>query len=164
MPLPGFRLKGIARSGDQRMEPQFISNWQTGFPFTSFAGGDNSITAMGNDRPDITVANIKDTQLGTSRSHAELINEWFNTDDFVPNAIGTYGNIGKNSLRGPRLFTYGFGSLENWKSRRTRPMNSVRNSITHSTMSTLATLMPDFRTAILGKSALPVILESSRWR
>jgi hypothetical protein len=34
-----------------------------------------------------------------------LISEWFNTGDFVPNAVGTYGNIGKNSLRGPRLFT-----------------------------------------------------------
>jgi hypothetical protein len=70
---------------------------------------------MGNDRPDITVANISDTKLSSKRSHSALINEWFNTADFVPNAIGTYGNIGKNSLRGPRLFTTDLALLKNGK-------------------------------------------------
>jgi hypothetical protein len=93
----------------------FITNWQSGFPFTSFAEDDNSFSAMGNDRPDITVANISQTKLSTRRSHAELINEWFNTADFVPNAIGTYGNIGKNSLRGPRLFTTDLALLKTGK-------------------------------------------------
>ena len=93
----------------------FITNWQSGFPFTSFAEDDNSFSAMGNDRPDITVANISDTKLSTRRSHAALINEWFNTTDFVPNAIGTYGNIGKDSMRGPRLFTTDFALLKTGK-------------------------------------------------
>jgi len=44
-----------------------------------------------------------------------LINEWFNTADFVPNAIGTYGNIGKNSLRGPKLFTTDLALLKSGK-------------------------------------------------
>jgi len=70
---------------------------------------------MGNDRPDITVANISQTKLNTGRSHAAQINEWFNTADFVPNAIGTYGNIGKNSLRGPGLFTTDLALLKNGK-------------------------------------------------
>ena len=93
----------------------FITNWQSGFPFTSFAEDDNSFSAMGNDRPDITVANISDTKLSTRRSHAALINEWFNTTDFVSNAIGTYGNIGKDSMRGPRLFTTDFALLKTGK-------------------------------------------------
>ncbi len=70
---------------------------------------------MGNDRPNVTVANIKNTQLDTGRSHSALINEWFNTADFVPNPIGTYGNIGKNSLRGPRLFTTDLALLKTGK-------------------------------------------------
>jgi hypothetical protein len=93
----------------------FITNWQSGFPFTSFAEDDNSFSAMGNDRPDITVSNISDTKLSTRRSHAALINEWFNTTDFVPNAIGTYGNIGKDAMRGPRLFTTDFALLKTGK-------------------------------------------------
>jgi hypothetical protein len=92
-----------------------IANWQTGFPFTSFAEDDNSFSAMGNDRPDITVPNIKDTQLSTSRSHSALVNEWFNIADFVPNAVGTYGNIGKDSLRGPRLFSTDLALLKDGK-------------------------------------------------
>ena len=44
-----------------------------------------------------------------------MINEWFNIADFVPNAIGTYGNIGKDSLRGPRLFTTDLALLKTGK-------------------------------------------------
>jgi hypothetical protein len=70
---------------------------------------------MGNDRPDITVPNIKNTRLSTKRPHSALVSEWFNTADFAPNAIGTYGNIGKDSLRGPRLFTTDLALLKNGK-------------------------------------------------
>jgi hypothetical protein len=103
--FPHMPVNGITDKAVNGWNLSFITNWQSGFSFTPFAEDDNSFSAMGNDRPDITVANISDTKLSTRRSHAELINEWFNTADFVPNAIGTYGNIGKNSMRGPRLFT-----------------------------------------------------------
>ncbi len=113
--LPRVPVKGIADSAINGWNLSFITNWQSGFPFTVFAEDDNSFSAMGNDRPDITVPNISDTNLSTKRSHAALRTEWFNTADFVPNAIGTYGNIGKNSLRGPRLFTTDFALLKNGK-------------------------------------------------
>jgi hypothetical protein len=113
--FPRIPIKGIGDKAINGWNLSSISNWQTGFPFTSFAEDDNSFTAMGNDRPDITVPNIKDTQLSSRRSHSALINEWFNTADFVPNAIGTYGNIGKNSLRGPRLFTTDLALLKGGK-------------------------------------------------
>jgi hypothetical protein len=113
--LPRVPIKGITDAVVNGWNLSYITNWQSGFPFTAFAEDDNSFSAMGNDRPDITVANIKDTQLSTSRSHPAQINEWFNIADFVPNAIGTYGNIGKDSLRGPRLFTTDFALLKNGK-------------------------------------------------
>ena len=103
--FPRAPYKGVVDKVVNGWNLSYLTNWQTGFPFTSFAEDDNSFSGMGNDRPDITVANIKQTQLSSGRSHAAQISEWFDTADFAPNAIGTYGNIGKNSLRGPRLFT-----------------------------------------------------------
>jgi hypothetical protein len=93
----------------------FISSWQSGFPFTVFSDDDNSFSAIGADRANITVPNIKNTQLSTSRSHADQVTEWFNTADFVPNPVGTYGNIGKNSLRGPRFFDTDMALLKTGK-------------------------------------------------
>ncbi len=113
--LPRVPIKGAADKAINGWNLSYIANWQSGFPYTAFAEDDNSFSAMGNDRPDITVANISDTKLSSKRSHSALINEWFNTADFVPNAIGTYGNIGKNSLRGPRLFTTDLALLKNGK-------------------------------------------------
>jgi len=103
--FPKVPVKGILDQAINGWNLSGITNWQSGFPFTVFAQDDNSQSGMGNDRPDITVANIRDTQLASGRSHTDQHTEWFNTNDFVQNAIGTYGNIGKNSLRGPRLFT-----------------------------------------------------------
>ena len=113
--LPHAPIKGITDKVVNGWNLSYITNWQSGFPFTAFAEDDNSYSAMGNDRPDISVANISQTKLSTGRSHSAQINEWFNTADFEPNAIGTYGNIGKNSLRGPRLFTTDFALLKNGK-------------------------------------------------
>ncbi len=113
--FPHLPVKGITDKAVNGWNLSFITNWQSGFPFTAFAEDDNSFSAMGNDRPDITVANISATKLSTTRSHAALVNEWFNTADFVPNAIGTYGNIGKNAMRGPRLFTTDLALLKTGK-------------------------------------------------
>ena len=113
--FPRIPIKGITDKAVNGWNLSYITNWQSGFPFTAFAEDDNSFSGMGNDRPDITVANISDTNLSTKRSHSALINEWFNTADFTQNAIGTYGNIGKDSMRGPGLFTTDFALLKNGK-------------------------------------------------
>jgi hypothetical protein len=90
-------------------------NWQTGFPFTIYSDDDNSYSSMGADRADLTVPNIKGAVLSSGRSHATLINEWFNTDAFQANAVGTFGDIGKNDLRGPRSFNTDMALLKNTK-------------------------------------------------
>ena len=113
--FPHAPFKGIADKAVNGWNLSSITSWQTGFPFTAFAEDDNSFSAIGADRPDITVANIKDTLLSTGRSHSELVNEWFNTADFTENQVGTYGNIGKNSLRGPRLFNTDLALLKTGK-------------------------------------------------
>src|SRR5262249_26857566 len=50
--------------------------------------------------------------LDTSRPHGQLIAQFFNTSAFGPNAIGTFGNSGKNILRGPRFFNTDFGATK----------------------------------------------------
>ncbi|HWC00902.1 MAG TPA: hypothetical protein VG672_29550, partial [Bryobacteraceae bacterium] len=46
-----------------------------------------------------------DPDLGNSgRAHAEMITRYFDTSKFVQNAMGTFGNSGRNILRGPRYF------------------------------------------------------------
>jgi hypothetical protein len=80
-----------------------LGNWQlsflisthSGFPFTPTTGVDASLTGVGQDRPNV-VANpyIRNTNT--------LL--WVNAAAFVPNAPGTYGNAGYNSLIGPGYF------------------------------------------------------------
>jgi hypothetical protein len=103
--FPHVPFKGIADKAVNGWNLSSILNWQSGFPFTVFAEDDNSFSAIGADRPALTVASIKDAVLSNGRSHPDLVNEWFDTTAFTANQIGTYGDIGKNSLRGPRLFT-----------------------------------------------------------
>jgi hypothetical protein len=66
---------------------------------TVFSESDNSFSAIGEDRADLTGVN---PVLSHGRSHAALVNAWCNTAAFQSNAIGTFGNSGKNFLRGPR--------------------------------------------------------------
>jgi Carboxypeptidase regulatory-like domain/TonB dependent receptor-like, beta-barrel len=75
--------------------------WQSGFPFTIGSGRDNSFTGIGRDRADFLGG---DADLGSGRPHGEMVARYFDTSKFVVNAIGTFGNSGKNMLRGPRYF------------------------------------------------------------
>jgi hypothetical protein len=41
--------------------------------------------------------------------------QWFDTSFFQPNAVGTFGNSGKNILRGPRSFNADVAAIKNTK-------------------------------------------------
>ncbi len=86
--LGGWQLSGLARLA-------------TGNPLTVVAGRDNSLTAVGNDRPDV----LGDPTLDSGRSRADRISRYFNTAMFQANAAGTYGNLGRNTIVGPGLIT-----------------------------------------------------------
>jgi len=70
---------------------------QSGLPFTMSSGVDNARTGTGGQRADLT----GDPNLPDGRSTAEQIALWFNTAAFAPNAVGTFGNTGRNAFRGP---------------------------------------------------------------
>jgi hypothetical protein len=67
-------------------------------------GVDNSRTGEGADRPNI-VGNPYVQNLNTR--------VWLNTAAFVANPVGTFGNAGWNSLRGPHFFDMDV-SLSRW--------------------------------------------------
>jgi len=75
--------------------------WQSGFPFSVSSGRDNSFTGINRDRADFLGGNA---DLGSNRPDGEMVAQYFDTSKFVPNAIGTFGNSGKNMLRGPQYF------------------------------------------------------------
>ena len=74
-----------------------IASFGDGFPFTVTSGRDNSLTAYGNDRPNL----VGDPNLDTSRPRAELLTRYFDPAAFVANPTGTFGNVGRNTLIGP---------------------------------------------------------------
>jgi hypothetical protein len=81
-----------------------IVTWQSGTPFTVRCGCDNSRTGVGQDTPDM----VGNPDLSGDRPLAAQLHEWFNTAAFVPNAIGTFGTTGINSLHGPGYFNIDF--------------------------------------------------------
>jgi hypothetical protein len=122
--LPFGRKQRIAPAG--RVVNAVISNWQTtgivtlqtGRPFTIFTGVDQSNTGANNDRPNI---------IGDWRVPSPGPDRWFNPctlladgktlRDCLPadkpawqiNAPGTFGNAGRNILRGDGLKNFDLG-------------------------------------------------------
>jgi hypothetical protein len=104
-----FDLRHILNTSVVATSPSFTSqwarrllgNWQlspvisvsSGPWFSAWTGFDNSLTGMGWDRPNLI--------LSSPYPAHQTVSQWLNAAAFVPNALGTYGNIGRNSLLGP---------------------------------------------------------------
>jgi hypothetical protein len=113
--VPHIGVQGFADKLINGWQVSSILTWQTGFPFTVYSGVDNSLSGIYEDRADFTGTNIHQAELGSGRSHAQMVQEWFNTSLFQPNVIGTFGNTGKNVLRGPRLFNNNMALVKDTK-------------------------------------------------
>jgi hypothetical protein len=75
-----------------------LVRYQSGLPVNPVSGKDNSLTGVGNDRP-----NVASTSAYTGAPHG-LLYQYVNPNLYALNPIGTYGNAGHNSLRGPGYF------------------------------------------------------------
>ncbi len=113
--FPHTSMGGVAEKLLNGWQLNSILIWQGGFPFPIFSGYDNSFSGIGADRADFSGTDLHAAQLSSGRSHGQQINEWFDTSLFGPNAIGTFGNTGKNILRGPKLFNTDLGLLKDTK-------------------------------------------------
>jgi hypothetical protein len=87
-----------------------IWTWQAGEPFTVYSGVDNSLTGIGLDLAD-RVPGVS-PYLSPDRPRAQVVQEYFNTAAFQPNAIGTFGNSGRNSLFGPGYMNIDFAVMK----------------------------------------------------
>jgi hypothetical protein len=96
--LGGWRMTGIL-------------NLQTGTPFTVYSGVDNARSATGYQRSDL----VGDPILPDNRSRGEKIAMWLNKAAFVPNALGTYGNQGRDMWRGPGRAVVDLGMHKDFK-------------------------------------------------
>jgi hypothetical protein len=83
---------------------RLLGNWQfapiisvhSGTWFPPATGLDNSLTGIGNDRPNVAGNPYVKSTTGSL--------QWLNPSAFTPNALGTFGNAGMMSLLGPRYF------------------------------------------------------------
>ena len=71
---------------------------------------DNARTGTGGQRADIG----GNPYLTGNRSHQEQYLEWLRKAAFTPNAIGTYGNLGRGTFFGPGLATLDLGLVKSF--------------------------------------------------
>jgi hypothetical protein len=95
-----------------RWASALLSHWElsplfqarTGQPLTVTTGTDNSRTDLNNDRPNQVLSDYKATNPVCSSS--AICVQWINPAAFTANPVGTYGDVGRNSLRGPGYFGF----------------------------------------------------------
>jgi outer membrane receptor protein involved in Fe transport len=87
-----------------------ILSYNTGRPFTVGSGVDNARTGAGGQRADLA----GDPIISGDRSHNDQINEYLRRAAFVPNAIGTYGVLGRNNFIGPGFANLDLGVMKNF--------------------------------------------------
>jgi len=75
-----------------------LVRYQSGLAVNPVTGKDNSLTGIGNDRPDVVSSTAY-----TGTPHG-LLYQFINPNLYAPNATGKFGNAGHNSLRGPGYF------------------------------------------------------------
>jgi hypothetical protein len=95
--LPRMNLSGWKNTVVNGWKYNTIASLYSGLPFTVLSGTDRSESGIGNDYSDI---------VGNPARPAGVnqVQEYFNTAAYTPAIIGTFGNIGRNSLRGPAYF------------------------------------------------------------
>jgi hypothetical protein len=86
-----------------------ITAIQSGMPFTVLSGTDRSVSGIGNDYGDQVLGNA------ARPAGVDQLQEYFNTAAYAPAALGTYGNAGRNSLRGPGFFEVDTSIFKNFK-------------------------------------------------
>jgi len=103
-----FKPKGPLKLIAGGWQTNGIVSLQTGGPLTVSNGAEISFTGINQDRVDI----IGNPDLDGGRPKGERILRWFNTAAFKEPAPGTFGTIGRNTLRGPGLATVDFSAFK----------------------------------------------------
>jgi len=105
-------------AGQNRLVRGAVGNWEwsgivsayTGDPITIFAGDDFSQTAMDGDR---AVLLSGSQRLSGACADAAPCKNWINPGAFGLPSTGSWGNVGKGTVRGPGLFGWDMGLFKN---------------------------------------------------
>jgi hypothetical protein len=100
VPLARAAHSGVLRVVAAGWQVSGIVTSQTGLPFTIVSCVDNSFSGIGAD----TAYQVGPWQLPGNRSQAAKIQAWFNPKAFTANPVGTFGDVGSNSMRAPGMF------------------------------------------------------------
>jgi hypothetical protein len=109
-----FNVSLVANSEVKRGGPwvnHLLSDWQvaplvhasSGQPINLITGKDNSLTSINgssNDRPNQVLSDVSATNSVCNNGATPCV-QWFNPAAFQPNALGAFGNLGRNAVRGP---------------------------------------------------------------
>ncbi len=109
--VPTPQLQGFAARLLEGWELTSVTTWQNGFPFSVSSGIDNSFSAAGGDRADFIGTDLNQVKLD-GQTHAQMVERFLDTSLFRTNAIGTFGNSGRNILRGPSFFNADVGLIK----------------------------------------------------
>ncbi len=90
-----------------------IGTLQSGYPFSIWGGngGDSSGSLQYGDRADSVAGQSFGVHQG---SKAQWLNHYFNSAAFAPNQPGTFGNTGKNLLKGPGMDSWDISAMKNF--------------------------------------------------
>lgn len=93
-----------------------IGTLQSGYPFSIWGGngGDSSGSLQYGDRADSVSGQPYGVHQGAK---AQWLAHYFNTAAFTPNLPGTFGNTGKNILKGPGMDTWDISMMKNFSFR-----------------------------------------------
>ncbi len=141
--LPFGEGKPFAQNGAAKA---ILGGWQvstiitisSGFPRNVLSGTDRSNTGGGQDRPNATGQEVE------LPSDQRTIQRWFNTNAYVVNDLGTWGNVGRNTVLGPGISKVDASIIRNFRVRgktlqfRLEAFNALNNPIWNDPNTTLS--------------------------
>jgi hypothetical protein len=101
----GNHMKGVGGKVIGGWQLTGVQQFQTGSPMTVVTGKDNSLTGLGRDR-------AVPTGQDPAQPGGDPLLQWFNKAAFAANPTGTFGLLGKGTLRGPRMFSWDMGAFK----------------------------------------------------
>lgn len=104
-------LRGVAGEVVNNWSLTSILSLQSGMPFSVYSGRDNAFSGPTTNSGNNDLADQATNQSGRPAG-ANSLAQWFNTAAFAVNAIGTYGNSGRNNLTGPGVAALDLGLLK----------------------------------------------------
>jgi hypothetical protein len=104
-----FANTGAAKSILGGWQLSTIITISSGFPRNVLSGTDRSNTGGGQDRPNATGQEVE------LPSDQRTIQRWFNTSAYVLNDLGTWGNVGRNTVLGPGITKVDASIIRNFR-------------------------------------------------